>query len=280
KIKPIDVLMESYGRKWADVDFMWIWSFGIVKYQSKYATYSEMDSKSKTKKLCYVCNSTGHNCRALPRSYRLDEEVPTDIDGNSINDGTDLPELEGAELEDQGGDGTALTHWEKRIFENEAMTGTHTQNSVFSRITFALMEDTGWYRANYELATPLDWGKGLGCKFSMVSCKQWLNSQSILIRCRTWLLARRPTMAAPYPWQTTVPTSKSLLGDTRVYSSEAAGVLTRRIRRSRNEYCKGGEEPLPPNLYHNDVLTCSAVNLTSPAFLLSAILILIFSLQK
>jgi leishmanolysin-like peptidase len=25
--------------------------------------------------------------------------------------------MEGAELEDQGGDGTALTHWEKRLFE-------------------------------------------------------------------------------------------------------------------------------------------------------------------
>lgn len=27
------------------------------------------------------------------------------------------PTLEGAELENQGGEGTALTHWEKRIFE-------------------------------------------------------------------------------------------------------------------------------------------------------------------
>lgn len=26
-------------------------------------------------------------------------------------------DLEGAELEDQGEDGTALTHWEKRVFE-------------------------------------------------------------------------------------------------------------------------------------------------------------------
>jgi leishmanolysin-like peptidase len=25
--------------------------------------------------------------------------------------------LEGAELEDQGGEGTVLTHWEKRVFE-------------------------------------------------------------------------------------------------------------------------------------------------------------------
>jgi leishmanolysin-like peptidase len=27
------------------------------------------------------------------------------------------PTLEGAELEDQGGDGTSLTHWEKRLFQ-------------------------------------------------------------------------------------------------------------------------------------------------------------------
>ncbi|XP_061727477.1 leishmanolysin-like peptidase [Cydia pomonella] len=87
--------------------------------------------------------------------------------------------LEGAELEDQGGDGTALTHWEKRLFENEAMTGTHTQNSVFSRITLALMEDTGWYRADYSVAAPLDWGRGLGCQFATTSCKQWLNTQRL-----------------------------------------------------------------------------------------------------
>ena len=82
--------------------------------------------------------------------------------------------LEGAELEDQGGEGTALTHWEKRIFENEAMTGTHTQSPVFSRITLVLMEDSGWYRANYSMATPLTWGKNLGCDFVMRSCKEWI----------------------------------------------------------------------------------------------------------
>ena len=35
------------------------------------------------------------------------------------------PTLEGAELEDQGGDGTALTHWEKRIFQVNIFTDTH-----------------------------------------------------------------------------------------------------------------------------------------------------------
>ena len=33
--------------------------------------------------------------------------------------------LEGGELEDQGDLGTALTHWEKRVFGDEAMTGNH-----------------------------------------------------------------------------------------------------------------------------------------------------------
>uniref|UniRef100_A0A8C8Z232 Leishmanolysin-like peptidase n=1 Tax=Prolemur simus TaxID=1328070 RepID=A0A8C8Z232_PROSS len=53
------------------------------------------------------------------------------------------PVLEGMELENQGGIGTELNHWEKRLLENEAMTGSHTQNRVLSRITLALMEDTG-----------------------------------------------------------------------------------------------------------------------------------------
>lgn len=89
----------------------------------------------------------------------------------------DCDELEGAELEDQGGEGTALTHWEKRILENEAMTGTHTQSPVFSRITLALMEDSGWYKVNYSMASPLSWGRGLGCDFVMKSCKYWIFGQ-------------------------------------------------------------------------------------------------------
>ena len=84
------------------------------------------------------------------------------------------PDLEGAELENQGGEGTALTHWEKRVFENEAMTGTYTQHPVFSKITLALMEDTGWYKANYSMAEVLDWGRGLGCKFVKNNCRAWI----------------------------------------------------------------------------------------------------------
>ncbi|XP_053733810.1 leishmanolysin-like peptidase [Synchiropus splendidus] len=89
------------------------------------------------------------------------------------------PILEGMELENQGGTGTELNHWEKRLLENEAMTGTHTQNRVFSRLTLAIMEDTGWYRANYSLAQRLDWGRGLGCDFVRKSCKFWMERQGV-----------------------------------------------------------------------------------------------------
>ncbi|KAL4002492.1 Leishmanolysin family protein [Acanthocheilonema viteae] len=86
-------------------------------------------------------------------------------------------DLEGAELENQGGDGTAFTHWEKRLFENEAMTGTHTQNPVYSRLTFALLEDSGWYKANYSAAEELHWGHHLGCEFARKSCGEWIRNR-------------------------------------------------------------------------------------------------------
>lgn len=95
-----------------------------------------------------------------------------------VRDYFNCSQLEGAELEDQGEEGTALTHWEKRVFENEAMTGTHTQNPQISRVTLALMEDTGWYKANYSMAEPLTWGKGLGCDFVMKSCKEWISTKA------------------------------------------------------------------------------------------------------
>lgn len=85
--------------------------------------------------------------------------------------------LEGAELENQGGEGTELAHWEKRLFGNEGMAGIFTQNSVFSRLTLALMEDTGWYQVNYDMAEPLQWGKNLGCLFAKNSCGAWMKAK-------------------------------------------------------------------------------------------------------
>ncbi|PIO54180.1 hypothetical protein TELCIR_24462, partial [Teladorsagia circumcincta] len=60
---------------------------------------------------------------------------------------------------------------------NEAMTGTHTQNPVYSRMTLALLEDSGWYKPNYEKAEELHWGRKLGCDFAKKSCGEWINNK-------------------------------------------------------------------------------------------------------
>ncbi|KAI3965304.1 hypothetical protein MKW92_002813 [Papaver armeniacum] len=56
----------------------------------------------------------------------------------------------GLELEDGGGRGTSGSHWEKRLLMNEIMTGSVDTRSVVSRMTLALLEDSGWYKANYR----------------------------------------------------------------------------------------------------------------------------------
>jgi len=81
--------------------------------------------------------------------------------------------MQGAELEDQGGSGTALSHWEKRIFMNDYMTGEASYNPVFSQLTLALFRDSGWYWTNYSVASPLYWGEGLGCNFTLDNCAFW-----------------------------------------------------------------------------------------------------------
>ncbi|KAK6757600.1 hypothetical protein RB195_015425 [Necator americanus] len=86
------------------------------------------------------------------------------------------PDLEGAEIENQGGPATAGVHWEKRVFENEAMTGVATQVYALSRITLALFEDSGWYQVNYNKAEPMSWGHELGCKFAKQSCLTWMRT--------------------------------------------------------------------------------------------------------
>ena len=97
--------------------------------------------------------------------------------------------LEGGELEDQGDFGTALTHWEKRVFGDEAMTGNHqqieaggrlyTERKMISRMTLAVLHDSGWYDVDFSKAdSRYSWGKNLGCDFVMRSCLQYMQTKN------------------------------------------------------------------------------------------------------
>eukprot|EP00249_Psilotum_nudum_P023922 c29028_g1_i1 orf=1787-4684(+) len=82
-------------------------------------------------------------------------------------------EFVGLELEDGGGRGTAGSHWEKRLLMNEIMTGSVDTKSVVSSMTLALLEDSGWYRANMSVAEQLGWGRGQGMEFVTGPCNLW-----------------------------------------------------------------------------------------------------------
>lgn len=81
--------------------------------------------------------------------------------------------LTGAEIEDSGGAGTAGSHWEKRTFNDEFMTGTSSPYPVRSAFSLALFEDSGWYKPDYNMAERLDWGRGQGCAFALGDCGSW-----------------------------------------------------------------------------------------------------------
>ncbi|KAL5112696.1 Leishmanolysin-like peptidase [Taenia crassiceps] len=87
------------------------------------------------------------------------------------------PQLEGVELENQGGVGVSLSHWEMRILGNELMTATYTNVFRLSNLTLAFLEDTGWYLPNYSLAEHLAWGSKRGCIFSTESCYSYMLNQ-------------------------------------------------------------------------------------------------------
>ena len=80
-------------------------------------------------------------------------------------------DLEGVELEESGGDGTAGSHWEARILLGDYMNGyAYTEEMVISEFTLALLEDTGYYKPNYYTGGLMRFGKNKGCEFVRGKC--------------------------------------------------------------------------------------------------------------
>eukprot|EP01111_Echinosteliopsis_oligospora_P002827 TRINITY_DN1442_c0_g1_i9.p1 TRINITY_DN1442_c0_g1~~TRINITY_DN1442_c0_g1_i9.p1 ORF type:complete len:311 (-),score=92.27 TRINITY_DN1442_c0_g1_i9:665-1597(-) len=75
------------------------------------------------------------------------------------------------------------------------MTGESTMNPVFSGLTLALFQDSGWYNVNYSAADPLIWGRNLGCDFVQKSCGNWPTTNGY--HCSTVL----PTAQCSFDYQ-------------------------------------------------------------------------------
>jgi hypothetical protein len=85
----------------------------------------------------------------------------------------DCPSLEGAKLENQptGTDSCTGDHWDEHDYYPEALSGVISPTTnILSHLTLALMEDSGWYRANYTQGGMSPWGLGAGCDFVNARC--------------------------------------------------------------------------------------------------------------
>ena len=79
--------------------------------------------------------------------------------------------LEGLELQDTGGDGTAFSHWAARVMYNELMNPQELLlEPVYSDLTLALLEDSGWYLPDYSYGQTIQWGYQRGCNFFNDDC--------------------------------------------------------------------------------------------------------------
>ncbi|ORC88656.1 surface protease GP63 [Trypanosoma theileri] len=82
------------------------------------------------------------------------------------------PTLDGVEVEDAGGPGTAGSHWKKRILFEEVLVGVVTSPTLFySSFTLAFLQDLGYYTANFDVAEDnFRWGRNSTCRFLYNKC--------------------------------------------------------------------------------------------------------------
>ena len=79
--------------------------------------------------------------------------------------------IQGIELEKYGNNGDFGSHWSERILLGDIMTeAIYPEEQVISEFTLALLEDTGYYKANYYTGGLMQFGKHKGCEFLDEKC--------------------------------------------------------------------------------------------------------------
>jgi leishmanolysin len=71
--------------------------------------------------------------------------------------------IPGVPLENNGGSGSAGSHWEKLFLPQEYMNPTVENPGILSEFTFTFLRATGWYQIDSTAAQRYDWGQESGC---------------------------------------------------------------------------------------------------------------------
>ena len=79
-------------------------------------------------------------------------------------------DLKGIQLENDGGEGTAGSHWDSRYMLGDYMIASDYSDIVLSDISLALFEDTGFYKVNKYTGGLFRFGKNQGCSFFEKKC--------------------------------------------------------------------------------------------------------------
>lgn len=64
------------------------------------------------------------------------------------------------------GNNSAGAHWDGRHAYNDFMAIGYVANDLqFTKYSFAVMEDSGWYKPDYTYIDQIEFGKNRGCDF-------------------------------------------------------------------------------------------------------------------
>ena len=73
-------------------------------------------------------------------------------------------------MENDGGSGSAGSHWEHKYWPTEFMSPTDTVPSLYSGLSFSLAKDSGWYDVDIYSAELMIQAKGAGPNYQSGSC--------------------------------------------------------------------------------------------------------------
>lgn len=122
----------------------------------------------------YFIDAYGNKLQNIVKNITLNGSVRTVLDVEPLT--TNLrnyfgcSSVPGAIMENDGGAGTAGSHFERRYFLYEVMTSGVIDSYRVSTFSFNVLEASGWYVPNYTYAEPFYFGQGEGCNFIYDSC--------------------------------------------------------------------------------------------------------------
>lgn len=73
------------------------------------------------------------------------------------------PSITGIPLENNGGSGSASSHWEKTFLPQEYMNPTVENPGIISDFTLNLLRGSGWYKIDTAAVQHYDWAQNSGC---------------------------------------------------------------------------------------------------------------------